>query len=185
MDLVYAKLILGIGTGEPATRERVESAFRTKIRQIHPDLGGNDHDGKQKDELEEAKTLLLSQNWQHVADAADLNETQFYKRMRARLQEKEGCKVFKIHGGPMQEVGWPDTWIGCRYRGVHVAFWVELKVASNVVSAIQAQQIRELKRVGARAHVVRYVRGNIYCDDRLMKFRLDRDHSFIEELMEQ
>ena len=62
-----------------------------------------------------------------------------------------GVFVVKQHGGVYTEVGIPD--LICCYRGKFIAF--ELKVGNNNTTKIQDFKIKEIRKAGGKAEVIR------------------------------
>lgn len=80
-----------------------------------------------------------------------VSESRLTEILKEAVERDKGF-YFKIHGHAMQKAGVPDIYVA--WPGVYTG-WIELKVGSNKVSAIQKYQICELQRCGALACVLR------------------------------
>lgn len=88
------------------------------------------------------------------------NETGLVKAIRAAIERRyPGAWTFKVHGGPYQEVGVPDLFVGI--RGKFIAMEVKFRHAGESeeharerVSNVQWAYIQRLRAVGFTAGAV-------------------------------
>ena len=71
-----------------------------------------------------------------------------------------GALVFNVHGHAMQQSGWPDLQVYSPHLP-NCMIHMELKCRNNQASGMQRDRIRELRRRGTIAHVVRAVGLNL------------------------
>lgn len=81
---------------------------------------------------------------------AKIKETSFQKKLVWILRGR-GAMVLNCHGHGMQAAGWPDLYVAHhRWTG-----WIELKVGKREVTASQGIKIRELRKRGVDAVILR------------------------------
>lgn len=96
-----------------------------------------------------------------------MKESDFQKALTARLK-KVGALVFNVHGHGFQEAGWPDLQV---YHWVWTGH-LELKV-NHKVSTLQRIKIRELKKRGASAFVLRCDGSNVFVENNSKQWPMD------------
>ncbi len=77
-------------------------------------------------------------------------ETYLTNKIVRELRKLPRSKVVKIHGGPYQEAGLPDIY--ALIDGT--SYWLEVKIAPNRPTPLQAKQLAELRAAGAVAEAV-------------------------------
>lgn len=88
-------------------------------------------------------------------------EARLQRKIQDALRAREAF-VFKIHGGPTMMVGLPDLVI-C-YRGLFIG--LEVKMPGSKPTTIQKHRLRQIRRAGGLAFVVRSVPSALRALDR-------------------
>ncbi len=81
---------------------------------------------------------------------AKIKETSFQKKLVYLLRGR-GAMVLNVHGHGMQGAGWPDLYV------LHNLWtgWIELKVGKREVTALQGIKIRDIRKRGENALILR------------------------------
>jgi curved DNA-binding protein CbpA len=153
MDVYQARELLGLRVG--AGRQEILEGFRLAVKRAHPDVGGTQQEFER---VVAAKNFLLSCSKRSLT--GKMSETEFTSHVSKVLRD-EGAVVFKVHGHAMQQSGWPDLQVyHSRWTG-----HLELKVEGNDLTTLQSMVIRDLKKRGTKAYVLRLAAGIVTLED--------------------
>ena len=144
--------------------------YRRLAMQCHPDRGGSVHEmmllNAAREELLTTKSKI---DWSGLQQAFKL-ESKFQTAI-VKTFRSAGAEIFNVHGGTMQQSGWPDI-------QVYHPIWtgqLELKIHPNTASKLQLDRIRKLQRVKTFAYVCTYHEGRIKIGESYYKYSRKTD----------
>ncbi len=100
-----------------------------------------------------------------------MNESALQRKITKALQQR-GAWVLKTHGGAYQKVGIPDLFV-C-YRGRFIGFEVKTPQNRKGATDLQIERLKEIRRAGGLAYVIRDVESALKVLEMLDKKRLKK-----------
>lgn len=144
--MINAREILGI-LGGPLTPERILDAFRDTAKQVHPDRGGT---SAEFETAVRARDYLLEICPRKSGKKFRL-ESEFQAHVVKILRARPKTVVFNVHGGPMQETGFPDLLVWNPGIG---SIGIELKMFGARPRLNQVVKMEALESAGCPCFVV-------------------------------